>query len=166
MATQTETEQRSRGQKTGQQSEPTRTQIRADRAQTDTESRSQAQKNGQEHSEPTREQIREDQDHFAQLQDSYQSQAHQQADEVKRQLQQATETGREALGQYVRGVARGYQAFIPQSVMDPHQAIDYVFDFVVQTAELQRSVVHELVGAGRVNARAANRAAEDVSDNR
>jgi hypothetical protein len=134
--------------------------------QTDNEQRSRSQKSGHQPSEPTREQIREDQDHFAQLQESYQSQAHQQADEVKRQLQQATETGREALGQYVRGVARGYQAFIPQSVVDPHQAIDFVFDFIVQTADLQRSVVHELVGAGRVNARAANRAAEDVSDDR
>jgi ElaB/YqjD/DUF883 family membrane-anchored ribosome-binding protein len=134
--------------------------------QTENEQRSRSPKSGQQQSEPTREQIREDQDHFAQLQESYQSQAHQQADEVKRQLQQATETGREALGQYVRGVARGYQAFIPQSVIDPHQAVDFVFDFIVQTADLQRSVVHELVGAGRTNARATNRAAEDVSDNR
>jgi hypothetical protein len=164
MATQTETEQRNRSQKTSsQQSEPTR---KEDQPQGDSEQRSASQKNGHEHSEPTREQIREDQDHFAQLQESYQSQAHEQADAVKRQLQQATETGREALGQYVRGVARGYQAFIPQSVMDPHQAIDFVFDFVVQTAELQRSVVHEWVGAGRTNARAANRAAEDASEDR
>lgn len=134
--------------------------------QTKTESRRQDQTNGQEHSEPTPEQLRKEQDRFARLQQSYQDQAHHQVDDVKRQLEEANETGREALGQYVRGVTRGYQALMPQATIDPHQAIDLVYDFAVQTAELQRSLVHELVGAGRVNARAANRAVEDLSDNR
>ena len=142
MATQTESQSRSRGQNGQEQSEPTRV------------------------SEPTREQIREDQDRFDRLQERYQEQAHEQADEVKQQLQRANEIGRDALGQYVRGLTRGYQAFIPQAVVDPHQAVDFAFDFAVQTAELQRSLVHELVGGGRVTARAASRAAEDVSDNR
>src|SRR5947209_17947370 len=70
---------------------------------TQTESRGQ---NGQEQSEPTRGQIREDQDRFARLQERYQEQAHEQADEVKQQLQRANETGREAVGQYVRGLTR------------------------------------------------------------
>lgn len=133
---------------------------------TQTESRSRTEKNGQEQGGATRAQIRQDQDRFGRLQDRYQDQAQQQAEEVKQQLQQANETGREALGQYVRGVVRGYQAFIPQAVIDPHQAIDFAFDFAVQVAELQRSVVHELLGAGQVSARAASRVAEEVSDNR
>ena len=134
-------------------------------ATTETDNR-RGEKNGQQDSEPTREQIRDDQDRFARLQERYQDETRQQADEVKGQLQQANETGREALGQYVRGVTRAYQAFIPQAVVDPHQTIDFVFDFVVQSAELQRSALHELVGAGQSTARAANRAAEDISDNR
>ena len=133
---------------------------------TQTETRSPGEKNGQEQSEPTREQIRRDQDRFAGLQDRYQGQAQQQAEEAKQQLQQANEIGREALGQYVRGVVRGYQAFIPQAVIDPHQTIDFAFDFAVQVAELQRSVVHELLGAGQTSARAASRAADEVSDDR
>ena len=87
MATQTETEQRSRSQKTGpQQSEPTRKQIGEDQLQTDSGQHSQGQTNGQQHSEPTREHIREDQDQFAALQERYQHQAREQADQVKRQL--------------------------------------------------------------------------------
>ena len=142
MATQTESQSRSRGQNGQEQSEPTRV------------------------SEPTREQIREDQDRFDRLQERYQEQAHEQADEVKQQLQRANEIGRDALGQYVRGLTRGYQAFIPQAVVDPHQVVDFAFDFALHAAELQRSFLHELVGAGRVTARAANRAAEDLSDKR
>jgi len=109
--------------------------------------------------------IRQGQDRFAELQDRYQEQAQEQADEVKRQLQQANETSREAVGQYIRAVSRGYQAFIPQAVIDPRQAIDLASDVAVQSFELQRSVLHELVSAGQVNARAASRAAEDLTNN-
>ena len=85
---------------------------------------------------------------------------------VKQQLQDANEAGRQAVGEYVRALTRGYQAFIPQAVIDPRQVIDFAADFVVQTTELQRSVLHELVGAGQLNARAAHRAAADLSDER
>jgi len=85
---------------------------------------------------------------------------------VKQQLQDANETGRQAVGEYVRALTRGYQAFIPQAVIDPRQAIDFAADFVVHTTELQRSMLHELVGAGQLNARAAHRAAADLSDER
>jgi hypothetical protein len=122
--------------------------------------------NGQPQDAPTKEQISGDQDRFADLQERYQQQAHQQAVEVKRQLQQANETGREALAQYVRALTRGYQAFLPQAVIDPRSAIDLASDVAVQGFELQRSVLHELVGAGQVNARAFSRAAEDFSEDR
>jgi chorismate mutase len=121
--------------------------------------------NGQR-SDATREQIRGDQDRFAQLQERYQQQAREQADEAKQQLQQANETGREAVAQYVRALTRSYQAFLPQAAIRPHQAIDFAADVLVQGFELQRSVLHELVGAGQVNARAASRAAGDLSEHR
>jgi hypothetical protein len=122
--------------------------------------------NGQRQDEATREQVRADQDRFAQLQDRYQQQAQDQAEEVKRQLQHANESGREALAQYVRALTRGYQAFIPQAVIDPRQVIDIAADVAVQGFELQRSLLHELVNAGQNNARATSRAAENVSDDR
>ena len=113
----------------------------------------------------TRGQIRRDEDRFAELQERYQQQAQEQAEEVKRQLQQANEIGREALGQYVRAITRGSQAFLPQAVIDPGQAIDLVSDVLVQTVELQRSALHELVGVGQVSTRAFSRAADDLSEN-
>jgi len=137
-------------------------------AQTNTEARERADEatgNGQQ-SEATREQIREDQHRFGQAQDSYRQKVEHQADEVKQQLQKANQTGRQAVGEYVRALTRGYQAFIPQAMIDPRQAIDFAADFIVQTTELQRSVLHELVGAGQLNARAASRAAADLSDDR
>ncbi|MBV8942079.1 MAG: hypothetical protein JO240_10125 [Solirubrobacterales bacterium] len=137
-------------------------------AQTNTEARERADEatgNGQQ-SEATREQIREDQHRFGQAQDSYRQKVEHQADEVQQQLQKANQTGRQAVGEYVRALTRGYQAFIPQAVIDPRQAIDFAADFIVQTTELQRSVLHELVGAGQLNARAASRAAADLSDDR
>lgn len=136
--------------------------------QTNRESRERADEaagNGQQ-SEATHEQIREDQHRFGQAQASYRQKVDHQADEVKQQLQDANEAGRQAVGEYVRALTRGYQAFIPQAVIDPRQVIDFAADFVVQTTELQRSVLHELVGAGQLNARAANRAAADLSDER
>ena len=136
--------------------------------QTNRESRERADEatgNGQQ-SEATREQIREDQHRFGQAQDSYRQKVEHQADEVKQQLQKANQTGRQAVGEYVRALTRGYQAFIPQAMIDPRQAIDFAADFIVQTTELQRSVLHELVGAGQLNARAASRAAADLSDDR
>ena len=121
--------------------------------------------NGQQN-EATREQIREDQHRFGQAQDRYQQKVEHQADEIKQQLQKANETGRQAVGEYVRAMTRGYQAFIPQSVIDPREAIDFAADFIVQTTELQRSVLHELVSASQLNARAASRAAANLSSER
>lgn len=135
--------------------------------QTSRESRERADEatgNGQQ--SDTREQIREDQHRFGQAQDSYRQKVDRQADEVKLQLQTASETGQQAVGEYVRALTRSYQAFIPQAVIDPRQAIDFAADFIVQATELQRSVLHELVGASQLNARAANRAAADLSDDR
>jgi len=136
--------------------------------QTNRESRERADEatgNGQQ-DEAAHAQIREDQHRFGQAQESYRQKVDHQADEVKQQLQDANEAGRQAVGEYVRALTRGYQAFIPQAVIDPRQAIDFAADFVVQTTELQRSVLHELVGAGQLNARAAHRAAADLSDER
>lgn len=109
-------------------------------------------------------QIRREEDRFAELQKRYQEQTQEQAEEVKRQLQQANETGREALAQYVRAITRGSQAFLPQAVIDPRQAIDLVSDVLVQTVELQRSALHELVGVGQVGTRAFSRTAGDLSE--
>jgi hypothetical protein len=108
----------------------------------------------------TREEIRQGQHGVAQEQEGYQ----QQAEEVKQGLQQANELGREAVGRYVRAFTSGYEAFITQPVMDPRQTIDFATEFVVQTAELQRSFLNEVISVGQVNAQAATRAAEAVSD--
>ena len=108
-----------------------------------------------EQPEATREQIREDQHRFGQAQDSYRQKAEHQADAVKLQVQMANETGRQAVSDYIRAVTRGYQAFIPQAAVDPRRVIDYAADFIVQSTELQRTILHELVGAAQINARAA-----------
>jgi hypothetical protein len=134
---------------------------------TKTETRERAgEGNGQRENDATREQIREDQERFGRRQDQYQQQAQEQADEVKRQLQRANETGREAVGQYVLALTRSYQALLPQAVIDPRRTIDFAADFVVQAAELHRSLLQELISAGQANTRAAVRVTEDLSDKR
>ena len=109
-------------------------------------------------------QIREGQNRFAEVQERYLQQVEEQAEEVKRELQQANELGRQAVGQYVNAVASGYQAFFPPAVVDPRQTIDFATDLVVQTAEMQRSFLNELIGLGQANASVAGRTTEAAGD--
>jgi hypothetical protein len=111
-------------------------------------------------------QIREGQNRFAEVQERYLQQVEEQAEEVKRELQQANELGRQAVGQYVNAMASGYQAFVPPAVIDPRQTIDFAADLVVQTAELQRSFLNELLSLGQGNSSpaAAAAAANRTSD--
>ena len=102
------------------------------------------------------EKIRESQRRFAQGQERFLKQAEEQAEEVKHELQQANELGRQAADQYVHAMASGYQAFIPPAVIDPRPTIDFAADWVVQTVELQRSLLTALIGAGSATASVAN----------
>ena len=81
-------------------------------------------------------------------------------------MRQANEIARQALSQYLRAATRGYQAFVPQVAINPRQAVDLAADFVVQATEIQRSLFHELISRGQLNARAASRAVDGDSADR